>query len=221
MANPFNFGRYITSIFKWIVIVVFTFFLLIVFGIPLMLTLVGYRVNANSSEVAKQAAAIGKVELCRSIINYGFLNPQSGESRSHCVKTYASLTHDPSACELLMPSNYGWSCLGGVKSKLYEGYGCGSTDELINCSGDIHIPNQGIQNCLQYKDQVVRDWCHIERTGSLPDVHECDLVSAEPVHARDECQHHYAYKLRDAGQCASIQNEQRRVLCEMEVKYAR
>ncbi len=208
-------------ILKTLAIAIF-FIILALFLYPWVLRSIGYYVDNTGGEVAEIAAQKKDVSLCKKIIVYArFMGPTAGSRTRECIYTYAELTKDPSACELLMPSDYGWSCLGGVESKLYEGYGCGNTNELINCTGDIHIPNRGIENCASYQDQVVRDWCHSERTENLANTYECNLVSAEPEHARDECNHKYAYKLRDASKCSVIRNDSRRHLCEMEVKYAR
>ncbi|MBU1956904.1 hypothetical protein KJ680_00700 [bacterium] len=101
---------------KWLLILTGLIVLLLIL-VPLFMILVGYKVNNDSGEVAEIAAREGNIELCDKIINYGIFGPPSDESRMHCVYRYASLTKDPSACDLLMPSSYGWSCLGAARKK--------------------------------------------------------------------------------------------------------
>ena len=56
---------------------------------------------------------------CFDLIWFEIMSPTAAEQRALCVYTYASLTHDPAACELLMPSEHGWSCLGEVHQKIF------------------------------------------------------------------------------------------------------
>ena len=44
---------------------------------------------------------------------FDIMTPSRGEHVGMCVREYAELTKDPSACELLMPSSYGLDCGGG------------------------------------------------------------------------------------------------------------
>lgn len=209
--------RSILTMLKWAAILlgmIVATLLLIPFGMILL----GYRVNIDSGAVAELAAKKGNVELCRSIINYGFFGPTSGESRAHCIYRYAKLTSDPSTCELLMPSEYGWSCLGTVKSELWKGIGCGSTKENINCGAyGIFSPNLGIDDCHVYDKQILRDWCHEERSATLQNIYECADISPDPSDLREICERRYAFKMKDPSLCIIMSSDERRTLCEMEI----
>src|SRR3989339_133281 len=155
---------------------------------------------------------------CWDLIWFEIMSPTAAEQRASCIYSYAKTAKDPSACELLMPSSYGWSCLGAVTGKLWEGVGCGSTKEKINCGAyNVFSPNLGIDDCNAYDQRILRDWCHEERSASLPNVYECDKISTDPPGLREICERRYAFKMKDPSLCAKMPNEKKRKLCEMEI----
>ncbi|MFA5800364.1 MAG: hypothetical protein WC840_05415 [Candidatus Peribacteraceae bacterium] len=201
------------------------FSLAILVFLPLWLPLVsrafGIYIDEPGWYVAKIAVERGKpVSVCRRIFTtpWNILSPPTDDQGDSCVYDFARLTQDPTACELLMPSEYGWSCLGAVKSELWKGLGCGSTKENINCGAyDVFSKNLGISDCTIYGKRVLRDWCHEERTATLKDVYECDEISPDPPGLREACQRRYAFKLKNPALCAEISNVKRRTLCETEI----
>lgn len=186
-----------------------------------VLSIFGYHPDAIGQELARELAKSGgDPRECFQIIHplpHPF-SPTAGEQRGNCIYEYAKLTRDPSACELLMPSEYGWDCLGAVKSELWKGLGCGSTEENINCGAyDVFSKNLGISDCTIYEKRVLRDWCHEERTATLNDAYECNEISPDPPGLREACQRRYAFKLRNPALCTKISDEKRRTLCEIEI----
>jgi len=155
---------------------------------------------------------------CWDLVVLDPFGPTAAEKRAGCIYTIAEITSDPEVCRLLLPNEYTWSCLGSVKSKLSEGFGCGA-DEYISCGDyDIYVKNLGIADCSIYHEKVLQDWCHDRRTATLENIYECDLISPEPPGLREECQMRYAFKLKDAALCAPIKNNDRRRLCEIEIE---
>jgi len=192
----------------------------IFFATPILLTLLGYKVNASVTETAKIGAEKHKVAECDRIISYGLFGPPSGEVRRMCIRKYAEITQDPTACELLMPSNYGWDCLGTVASLLNTGFGCSSyASGEIYCSSGVRGRNIGVDDCKKYKEADLKYWCYGERTRTLAGVYDCDKIPADPLILREECQRWHAYKLKDASQCSPIRDDKLRKVCELKVKY--
>lgn len=191
----------------------------IVILIPIGMMLIGYRVNADSKELAQEAAKKGNPTLCANIIHYGYLGPSTGESRSHCVYTYAKISKDPAACKLIMPSEYGLDCIGTVTSLLYTGIGCSDyATKDIYCSSGLKGKNIGLETCTKYPEQELKDWCHRERSRILKDIYECDLMSVNPSELRQECEHWHAFKEKDTALCSRIPEGNRRRVCEIKIE---
>src|SRR3989338_4256332 len=81
------------------------------------LRLLGYPVDVPPWELAKQIVASGKdptycLQLQQSVSVAG---PTIEARREDCIYEYARLTQDPTACELLMPSPHGLSCVGEAR----------------------------------------------------------------------------------------------------------
>ena len=148
--------------------------------------------------------------------------PTTYEMQMRCVYTYAKLTQDPTACELLLPSDYGWSCLGAVEEKLFLGDPCyySSTKDSLYCNkdfseGELTIEHPQMEDCSAYLRKDLQEWCHFERTLRMEDIYECDVISHRVVY--DNCQYNYAFKNRDAKSCSQIKDTQRKEFCEFRI----
>ncbi|MDD5623849.1 MAG: hypothetical protein PHI23_04025 [Candidatus Peribacteraceae bacterium] len=205
----------------WRIVAALTVLALVPLWLPLVLGVLGFYVDEPGWYVAKIVVQKSKpVSVCQKIIStpWNVLSPPTADQRALCIFDYARLTQDPSACELLMPSEYGWSCLGAVKSELGKGWGCGSTAENINCGAhDIYAKNLGISDCNIYKERVLQNWCYEERSAVLPGIDDCQKIPVEFPDWREECRGRYAFKQKDATPCKTITNEKRRAICEMEI----
>ncbi|PIR48151.1 hypothetical protein COU80_06010 [Candidatus Peregrinibacteria bacterium CG10_big_fil_rev_8_21_14_0_10_55_24] len=193
------------------------------------LSALGYYVNDTGEEVARIAAEKHDVSICRKMRQTWFvIGPQAGEQRALCIYTYAKLTSDPSACELLMPSAYGWSCLGELSGTVFEGKPCNysSVRDEVYCNrnfseGELTIEQPQIEDCNLYSRTDLREWCHFERTKRREGVHECNAINHPMV--LDYCEYNYAIKMRDPSLCAAVKDEERRSFCttyvSLSVKY--
>ncbi len=167
---------------------------------------------------------------CSHVLDFDpFPSPSADEQSRLCVYIYAKLTQDPSACELLMPSDYGWSCLGAVEEKLFSGRLCtrsGALDHpVVYCNreseGELTIDRPQIKDCSQYKRKDLREWCYDARTEVLDGAHDCQRITRDVV--RDFCEYNYALKMRNPSLCSAVKDGKRRDFCttyvSLSVKY--
>ncbi|MSR67883.1 hypothetical protein EXS65_03625 [Candidatus Peribacteria bacterium] len=162
------------SILQRIVGSIYSFLRILLFGaacivaiiilIPAGMMLMGYKVNVDSKELAEESAKKGDPTLCANIINYGLLGPSTGESRSHCVYTYAKIAKDPTACSLIMPSDYGLSCINQSIESLFE-------DNQDAQYIDIDV------NCSTYSSNPIRkDYCFFSQAHRSKDLNTCKQI---------------------------------------------
>lgn len=112
------------------------------------------------------------------------------EHKKECVYLVAKLRKDPAICELLMPSEYGLSCIGEIWGKLI--------DE---------------SNCHWYQDTAVRCF---EGEALVPRVTVCDEQSAKRL--PDECLHRLAFRKKDAAICEAIEKPTLESVCEVRIR---
>ncbi len=193
--------------------------------IPFLMSLLGFYPNGIGWKVAKEIVEKnGKANDCKKIIHLISqpLSPTEGEQRSNCIYEYAKLTKDPSACELLMPSSYGWSCLGGAQATadacsvdygkevswltgpdIYRDWATATMDE---CTRGTVVGQKG-KSC-----------CYILRLTSEPGVDDCSrFENDEPL--MNFCMSQLAMKKGDPNLCVSIADQNKRVICELQAKY--
>jgi len=181
------------------------------FVVPFLLSLIGYQVNASSNDVAEEAAQKKDVTLCATILSYGLLRPQTGELRSHCVKTYASLAKDPSACELLMPSSYGLSCVGGAMEFQRT---CALGRDRSVTGNDIG--KASLQECISGPESIRNnECCVVAKARFLTTFNDCSLITKSQK-ILDQCHYSLAFKNGDSSTCESIQDKNLKSACEVE-----
>ncbi|MDO8468339.1 MAG: hypothetical protein Q7S29_01100 [Candidatus Peribacter sp.] len=101
--------------------------------------------------------------------------PTTYEMQMRCVREYAKLTRDPSACELLMPSEYGLSCINDVTSQEYENHMNSGFFEWDECSKPQSDPlrldwcdllrahrNRNAADFLHIRNDVIRAGCTLK-----------------------------------------------------------
>ena len=119
-------------------------------------------------------------------------------------------------CEAMLPSDYGWSCIGTVTSRLYK-YPCSYySSGHIYCnetysSRERTIEPAQIEDCSLYEDQEVRGTCHWARTREKG-VYECSQIENEMLH--DRCQFDFASMQKDSSVCVTISDTKKREHCE-------
>jgi len=174
---------------------------------PLVLWTLGYKINAHSDELAEIAAKNKNVMICTKIINIGLLGPSSGESRMHCIKRYAELTKDPSACELLMPSSYGLSCTGAAKD--FKRPCALGNDRSVSGNG----MDATLAECVQgTAEEQMASCCTIAKARFITSFNDCSGLD-ENQDIKDQCYYSLAFKNHDPESCASIQHENLKKAC--------
>ncbi len=129
------------------------------------------------------------VNDCLKIKSFLPTYPSIGSIRSFCVRKYAELAQDPSACALLMPSEYGMDCIGNIWGKIIDN-----------------------SNCHWYKNNEVRCFTGKELVPHIYDCSEKNIANFP-----DECSHRLAFKKKDTNLCLDIQNSILRAICEVRI----
>ncbi len=150
------------------------------------------------------------------------MRPTTAELQMRCVRDYAEKKQDPSACELLLPTEYGMACLSTLGGKLFSGNHCTGTygRNEVYCSsysngGEQTIERPQIKDCLLYKRKDIQEWCYKERTSILTNVHDCKKIANEIE--VDDCENAYAFKQKDPSLCTAVKDEKRRLYCEIRI----
>ena len=175
----------------------------------------GYYVNIPGWRMGVIGAEKGSVDECEKLRKTWYFGGfDSGDMhRSECIHRYAKITHDPSACELLMPSEYGWSCLGAATEK----QPC-----LFDFAQEPEVRGNGIialmKECLDGSADIQNNSCCImARTVFLEENFDCALLKELPAF-EDQCLRETALKRREPDTCASISNGNIRSSCEVGVR---
>ena len=177
---------------------------------------------SNDSDVAEWAAATGRgPEECLRIIPIDiFPRPTAEQIRSSCVRRYAEITHDPSACELLMPSTYGLSCVGAAENHHLP---CGTSNLTVHWQEQDIWHQAHLTVCAQNsktRSEVGNQCCQAALVRYLKGKDDCGFAVANgPIH--DRCLYNLAWKKNDESYCADIQNENAKAACIVQSKALR
>lgn len=80
--------------------------------------------------------------------------PPLGTMQGGCVRKYAEIKKDPAACELLMPSRYGLSCVGSATNNDI----CFVRNDNTVSGNGINVP---IDECINGPDNIRANACCI------------------------------------------------------------
>lgn len=193
--------------------------------LPLGLRLMGYYVDTSGAIVGKRIAEKGgSVQECHHILvmPWNVLSPPTADQRRTCIHTYAGLKKDPSACELLMPSSYGMSCIGVAENsqmpcntnvKPYSVYW--RDDEKENT---VHV-----RECITEKvgrTELGEQCCEVARVAYLMNENDCSSLKKNSI-VHDRCLYSLAWKLKEPSYCNEIENENARAACNVQTKAVR
>jgi hypothetical protein len=177
----------------------------------------GYFPGGHFPTIAKYAAERGDVSLCHKIIALPWPTiggPSVADARLSCIHDYASLTKDPAVCELLMPSEYGWACVGAAM----EREPC-----VFVADAARTVKGQGIVTtydaCLTGPPVTKNHVCCAMARVVFEEENNVDDCSAFPTNSlRDQCHREMAIKEADISSCALIMNTNIRSACEVQVR---
>ncbi|MDD5026104.1 MAG: hypothetical protein PHH13_01875 [Candidatus Peribacteraceae bacterium] len=166
--------------------------LIIYFSLYGILWLLGYEFAEGPDVLAERLIAEERSakDCYRYVTLDPWFRPTTRELREQCVREYAKLTSDPTACELLLPSDYGLSCIGDIWGKLI--------DE---------------NNCHWYKNDSVRCF---EGVALTPHIYNCQEEAAASS-LPDECRHRIAFKEKKADLCDAITQPTLRTICKVRI----
>ena len=196
---------------KIIGIVIGTILLMLILY-PWVLRGLGYYVDNPGWEVGRIATEKGDVSLCKKIVVYShFSGPTKMSRRGECVYTYAELAKDPSACELLMPSSYGLSCVGGAED----------FDPCVMLADQKKtVKGQGIETtydtCLTGPHQTQGHVCCKMAKVLYGKESECSSFPMGKL--KDQCHHILAVKRKDLTECELIESKRNRTGCAVIVR---
>lgn len=208
------------TIFRWLIILLSPVLLLFGYLIfaPLTLYILGYYPDAIGDDVAEKLVSNGlPVTECRKIIHTmpHLFSPSDGEQRASCIHTYASLTKDPSACALLMPSSYGWSCLGAAEKenarKCWFDFGP-EPPEVGSGNSSVTFP---VCTTLD-NENVLRSCCNIADTLYISRDNTCSSFKNDQKYF-DQCQELLAKREREISYCELIQDSHIQAACKVAV----
>lgn len=107
---------------------------------------------------------------CLDLIWFEILSPTQAEQRALCIFEYAKLTSDPSACELLMPGEYGLSCINDVIAQEYANHMDSGFFEWKECD-------------KPQSDPLRLDWCDLLRTHRNRSAADCTSIRNRIIRA--------------------------------------
>ncbi len=151
---------------------------------------------------------------CFYLLWFQIMGPQEGEARAWCVYEYAKLKKDPSACELLMPSSYGLSCVGAATNNDR----CFMGSENTVAGNGINVP---IAACINGPKSIRSNaCCTIALVASVLSFNDCSSLSSIQEFY-DECQYRLAFKNHDPTACKSISDPNMETGCTVATKALR
>ena len=180
-----------------------------------MLWLLGYEFAEGPDALAKKL--VNESRPAKDCFLYVTLDPwfrpTTRELRNQCIHEYAKLTHDTSACELLMPGAYGWSCVGGAQDK---------EPCLFDFKKEPEVRGNGIivplSQCLHGNATTQNNTCcAIARIAFFDAMKECSSLTAAQKFI-DQCYHETAKKKNDMEPCLKIVNANIRSACLVQVR---
>lgn len=189
-----------------------------------ILELMGYPVDIAPWDLAKQIMESGKdpsfcLQLQESVRG---IDTTIESRRTNCIFEYAKITKDPSACELLLPNEYGMACLSSVWGKIMGPLPCMKADgsNWVTCNQDntdefIKIDNPQITNCSQYKRKDLQEWCYAESSTYLKNIFSCNKIETPLV--KDDCQMNFSFKQKNPALCNAVKDINRRTYCEIRI----
>ncbi len=188
-----------------------------------MLWAMGYELTGSPTTLANILVKEGRpAEDCFLFRTIDVLpRPTTRQLQARCVYEYAEKMKDPTACELLLPSEYGLACLSKVGGLLQTGIRCHifTGEKALYCEGDgeadLVTETPQIQNCSLYKRKDAQEWCHFIRTYQYKDVNEC--MSMSSAEALDACNTGLAFKEKNASLCSAVRDVKRKEYCKIRI----
>lgn len=158
-----------------------------------------------------------KAEECNKLVVFNPPGPLPDEQIRTCIYLVAELTKDPSACELLMPSSYGLSCVGGARGN----YECNFyEDNEVSWVESNAGKKATFKECVKpdpQRSQHGDECCTVALVTRLKTNNDCTSLSSNQM-MFDECQYRLSFKNHDPSSCELIQNPRIKSACVVSAK---
>ncbi|MFA5799921.1 MAG: hypothetical protein WC840_03090 [Candidatus Peribacteraceae bacterium] len=153
--------------------------------LPWIMRGIGYYVDNPGWEVGEIAAERKDPQLCQKIIVFSHIfGPTGAARRGECIYRYASLTQDPTACELLMPSEYGLACISNLWPEVSGHVACGwnhADSSLFECRDNDGLLHQG-KSCEDFKNnQKQFSACISYMAERAKQAHQCAQIPDQSI----------------------------------------
>lgn len=165
--------------------------LIIYVGVYAVMWLLGYEFAEGPDVLAERLMAEQRpIKDCYRYVTLDpWFRPTTRELREQCVREYAKLTSDPTACELLLPSEYGLACISNLWPEVSGHVACGwnHTDpSIFECRGGDGVLRQS-KNCQDFADN--------QKQFSV-------------------CRSYIAERAKESHLCAQVPDQSIRLFCE-------
>lgn len=179
------------------------------------LRVLGYEVDKDPIELAQEIYdSEDSVKRCRNLRQaVPTMGPTNDAKIMRCVFEYASIAKDPLACEGLMPSDYGWNCLGAAEVAQPCIFNFISPKKVQGNGIDVPMDTCTNKNSSAWQNEC----CVIAREVHLGGNNSCDSLEL-PASFKDQCFYESAIRNIDFEVCSSISNENIRNGCEVGVR---
>lgn len=175
-------------------------------------------VNWSPSDLAQYLADHNRpASECMDLLYAQILAPTQAEQRARCVYEYAKLTKEPSACELLMPSSYGLSCVGAAEN--FE-LPCGTEAYSVYWNDGEKPRITTLKECNTEdptRTELGNQCCHIAKVRYLLSENDCSSLKGH-VGLYDRCLYDVAWKTRNPEYCYEISNENAHAACDVQTR---
>lgn len=149
-----------------------------------------------------------------------FPYPSLGSLVDGCIAGVAYKSKDPTACELLMPNDFGMDCVGGATKELP----C-----IVNSNYAVQwrekdaIQRSSLQDCQTVKkdrSSLGNQCCIIASVRLLKPMNDCSPLEKDSL-LFDQCIYELAFKNNDPTECTVIKDSNILAACKISSKYAR
>lgn len=173
------------------------------------LRIAGYEVDADPKALAEEIFLHkDSVNRCKNIAHaLPTMGPSADDDKMRCVLEYATIAKDPSACELLMPSSYGLSCVGAAMSEYIRPCALGLDRSVTWSNGG----RASLSECVNGNDH---ECCTVTQARFVVGFDTCNGI--EDGEIKDQCRRDLAFKKADPQFCEDISNALVKSACEVE-----
>lgn len=196
-------------------------FIGLVLAVRIGYEILGYHAwEYRAEKIADLAIAMDDPSQCGKIRVFFAFPRTTFEEVQYCTYTVAKLTKNPSVCELLMPSSYGFSCIGAANDTPRQcTIGFGRIVEWGSYLDDTHqqatLP-ECISNTIQ--SELGKQCCIISKAANLQGFDDCSSFERDPP-MHNLCLSELALKLGEPDVCTPINEEKMEVACVLRAKY--